>query len=93
MNYLIEIPHSKKECLMALDEIAKEGKVLLGEFYYGCKAGDHAGYAIVDAENESEQRNSYSISCVSNQGSWNLHSLPKSRSWLGTKHATGALAP
>ncbi len=54
MKYLLETPHTKEECLRELDEVLGEGKEVLNEFYWGCKAGDHTGYAIVEGRNESE---------------------------------------
>lgn len=56
MKYLIESPHTKEECLRALDEQLAKGKDALKMFNYGCRAGDHTGYAIVEAKNEMEVR-------------------------------------
>lgn len=52
-RYLVESPHTKEECLRALDEIMAEGPSILNKFDWGCTAGDHTGYAIIEAENES----------------------------------------
>ncbi len=52
-QYLIKLPHTDTECLKALDEIAEKGSQLLPKVYWGCMAGDHTGYAIVDAKSES----------------------------------------
>ena len=52
-TYLIKLPHTAAECLNALDEIAAKGSQLLPKIYWGCEAGDHTGYAIVDAKSES----------------------------------------
>lgn len=57
MKYLIESPHTKQECLRELDEISAKGQKTLGQFYWGCGQGDHTGYAIVDARNESDAKN------------------------------------
>ncbi len=57
MKYMIETPHTKEECLKALDEQLAKGPEILKKFYYGCKAGDHTGYALVDVRNEMEARN------------------------------------
>ncbi len=57
MKYMIETPHTKEECLKALDEQLAKGPEILKKFNYGCKAGDHTGYAIVDVKNEMEARN------------------------------------
>lgn len=55
-NYLIELPHTAEECLQALTEISEKGSELLPKVYWGCKAGVHNGWAIVEAENESTAR-------------------------------------
>jgi hypothetical protein len=56
MSYLIETPHNEAECLQALDEQLAMGSDVLDKFYFGCKSGDHTGYAIVDVKNESDAR-------------------------------------
>jgi hypothetical protein len=52
-KYLLTSKHEPEECLRALDEILTKGPDILDKFFYGCKEGDHTGYAIVDAENMS----------------------------------------
>ncbi len=52
-QYLIKLPHTEAECMKALDEIAEKGSQLLPKVYWGCSAGDHTGYAIVDAKSAS----------------------------------------
>ncbi len=56
-RYIVESPHTKEECLKALDEILAKGPGVLNKFDWGCAAGNHTGYAIVDAEGESEVQN------------------------------------
>jgi hypothetical protein len=56
MSYLIETPHNEAECLKALDEQLAMGSDVLNSFYFGCKSGDHTGYAIVDVKDESDAR-------------------------------------
>jgi len=56
-KYLIESPHTKEECLRALDEQLAKGPEILKQFYYGCMAGDHTAYSLVDARDEKEARN------------------------------------
>ena len=53
-RYIIESPHTKGECLRALDEELEKGKDILGKFDFGCKAGDHTAYAIVDANSKND---------------------------------------
>jgi hypothetical protein len=57
MWYVIESPHTPEECLKALDEQLAKGPDILKKFYYGCKAGDHTGYALVDVKNVTDARN------------------------------------
>ena len=56
MRYIVESRHTEEECLKALDEILAKGADTLGKFEWGCKSGDHTGYAFIDAENESKVR-------------------------------------
>jgi hypothetical protein len=55
-QYLIESPHTKEECLRALDETLAKGPEVLDRFEYGCSAGDHRGWATVEAKTESQAR-------------------------------------
>lgn len=55
-RYLIESPHTKEECLKALDEILAKGPSILDKFDWGCQAGDHTGYAVVDVDGEPAVR-------------------------------------
>ena len=57
MTYLIESPHTKEECLQALDETLARGPQNLAQFDWGCMAGQHVGWATVNAGSESEARN------------------------------------
>jgi hypothetical protein len=53
-QYLIQVPHTTEECLKALDETKAQGAENLNQWSWGCKFGNHTGYAIVNAESESE---------------------------------------
>ncbi len=53
-RYIIESPHKPEECLKALDEELEKGRDVLGKFDFGCKAGDHTAYAIVDANTKDD---------------------------------------
>jgi hypothetical protein len=50
--YFITSKHEPEECLRALDEEVAKGAI--DKFVYGCKSGDHTGYAIADMKNLSE---------------------------------------
>ena len=53
-RYYVESIHTKEECLRALDEILAKGSDVLDKYEWGCMAGDHTGYAIVEADSEVE---------------------------------------
>jgi len=53
-RYLIESPHTKEECLRALDELVEEDPQLLDKYEFGCMAGEHTGYATVEAASEAD---------------------------------------
>jgi hypothetical protein len=53
-RYLIETPHSGQECQRLVNEIYALG--YLAHFDWGCKAGMHCGWAIIEAESEAQAR-------------------------------------
>jgi hypothetical protein len=53
-RYLIETPHTGPECLDLIKLINAQG--YLWNFDWGCEAGIHSGWAIIDAENEAQAR-------------------------------------
>ncbi len=53
-RYMVELPHTPEECLKALDEELAKGKDVLDKIEYGCKTGDHTGYALVDATSRND---------------------------------------
>ncbi|MDO8588376.1 MAG: hypothetical protein Q7T82_15215 [Armatimonadota bacterium] len=55
-QFLLESPHTKEECLRALDELVDKEPTLLKESWFGCMSGDHTEYATIEASNESEVR-------------------------------------
>lgn len=56
LRYIVESPHTKEECLRALDEILAKSPETLKKFDWGCAEGDHTGYALIEAENEAKVR-------------------------------------
>jgi hypothetical protein len=56
-KFMIESPHTKEECLKALDETVAMGNDHLEKFNWGCMAGKHTAWALVEADNTSEARN------------------------------------
>lgn len=53
-RYLIETPHKAEDCLRALDEELAKGTDVLSKVDYGCMAGDHTGYSIIDANTRED---------------------------------------
>ena len=51
-KFMVVVSHTPEQCLSQLDEINAKGADLLNKFDWGCKAGDHTGYALIEAENE-----------------------------------------
>jgi len=55
-RYLIMASHTTEGCLKAMDEVSALGPKALAKFDWGCMAGDHTAYAIVEAASESAAR-------------------------------------
>ena len=53
-RYLIETPHTAEECLDLIKVLNAQG--YLWNFDWGCKAGIHSGWAIIEAENVAQAR-------------------------------------
>ena len=49
--FLIESPHAAEQCLKVMDEVNKSKE--LAAWDWGCMAGNHTGYRIVHAADES----------------------------------------
>lgn len=52
-TYMVKLPHSKEECLAMLDDISAKGTKMLDKIEWGCMSGDHTGYVMVEAEDET----------------------------------------
>ena len=53
-KFIVESPHTEEECLGAMDEMLAMGPDVLDQYHFGCMSGEHTGWAMVDAESESE---------------------------------------
>jgi hypothetical protein len=53
-RYLIETPHSARDCLALVQQVYAMG--YLHNFDWGCKSGEHCGWTITEAENETLAR-------------------------------------
>jgi len=53
-RYMIETPHTNANCMALLEALNARG--YLNNFDWGCKAGVHSGWAIIEAEDEAQAR-------------------------------------
>ena len=51
-RYLIISPHTEGECVKAAKGVLAAGYIT--HFDWGCKGGEHCGYAIIEAESEAQ---------------------------------------
>ncbi len=51
-TFLLTSTHTPEQCLSALDTMAAKNQKLLSKMEWGCKSGDHSGYAFVEAADE-----------------------------------------
>ena len=53
-RYLIETPHQQEDCAHLIKQVHAAGYLV--HFDWGCMAGVHSGWAIIEAENEAQAR-------------------------------------
>jgi hypothetical protein len=51
-KFVIETSHTEAECLKALEDAVKMGS--LEKVQFGCKAGEHKGWAFVEADSKQK---------------------------------------
>jgi len=51
-RFLVESPHTLHDCKLAVKQVQSMG--YLNNFDWGCEAGVHIGWAVIEAENESQ---------------------------------------
>ena len=51
-KFIVIIPHTSEECVQALQQIESIGAIT--HFDWGCKDGEHTGWAIIEADNKAE---------------------------------------
>jgi hypothetical protein len=56
-KFMVVVSHTPEQCLAQLDKINAKGADLLNKFEWGCKAGDHTGYALMESEDEAAVKN------------------------------------
>ena len=53
-HYMVISPHTPEECLKTLDDGSAMGADQLKMWRWGCASGDHTGYLMVMAANETD---------------------------------------
>jgi hypothetical protein len=53
-RFLIETPHTAENCLALIEEVHAQG--YLSNFDWGCRAGVHTGWIVIEAESEAQAR-------------------------------------
>jgi hypothetical protein len=56
-RYIIEDTHEVEDCLKLLDAFMQAGAHYLTKAEWGCEAGDHTAWIVVEAESDAEARN------------------------------------
>jgi ribulose bisphosphate carboxylase small subunit len=51
-RFIVIAPHTEEECKQALAQVLAAG--FITHFEWGCKDGEHTGWAILEAENAKE---------------------------------------
>ncbi|MFA5834391.1 MAG: hypothetical protein WDA22_13020 [Bacteroidota bacterium] len=51
-HYLVVSPHTEEDCSKVVKLTLAIG--YLTHYYWGCKSGDHCGYAMIEADNRQE---------------------------------------
>lgn len=52
-RFIVVAHHTPEDCLKTLDEVSGKSTNLLAKFDWGCMAGDHTGYATIEAKDEA----------------------------------------
>jgi hypothetical protein len=51
-KYLVELAHTQRECVWAVKQLLDAGPEFLARFDWGCRDGEHFGWAIVEADSK-----------------------------------------
>jgi hypothetical protein len=55
-RYIVEIAHTSEDCVEALNSIVAVSREFINRFDWGCMGGEHTGWAVVEAHDESIAR-------------------------------------
>ena len=51
-RYIVVSPHTVGDCAKVIKEVGSTGYIT--RFDWGCKGGEHTGWAIIEADNEAQ---------------------------------------
>ena len=57
-HYILQVSHSEKDCLRALNEIMAHSLHMLNHSWFACTSGVHTSWMDVEADSTSMARNS-----------------------------------
>lgn len=55
-KYFVTVPHTKEECMKAIDDFNENGKKLLSKTEWGCMEGDHTAYCFIEAKSVDDAK-------------------------------------
>ena len=55
-RFLVQAEHTEADCVQALDSVVAFSQALLARFDWGCKDGEHVGWAVVEAQDKATAR-------------------------------------
>ena len=55
-RYMIQAPHTQEDCVRALDAVQQAGAHYLRATDWGCYAGDHTSWLVVEALDDDDAR-------------------------------------
>ena len=55
-RFLVSAEHTEADCVQAFDSVLAFSKALLDRFDWGCKDGEHVGWAVVEAQDKHTAR-------------------------------------
>ena len=55
-RFFVELAHTPEDCVADLDSVMAHSHELFARFDWGCKDGEHAGWAILEAQDANTAR-------------------------------------
>ena len=55
-KYFVTTPHTKEECMKAIDDFNGKGGKILSKTEWGCMEGDHTAYCFIEAKSVDDAK-------------------------------------